>query len=52
MKSEMQSNTIQKVALEDATSSFIQHIPQTLLRAAVSRCGMMGPESALVRHGL
>lgn len=46
----VQSSSIQKVALEDATSSL--DTSQTLLRAAVSGCSVTGPESAPVRRGL
>lgn len=46
----MQSSSIQKVALEDTTSSF--NTSQTLLGAAVSGCSVTGPESAPVRRGL
>lgn len=50
MKSKKQSSTIQKVGLEDTTPSF-----KTFLKLCSEQlfvCGVMGPESAQVRHGL
>lgn len=50
MKNKKQSNTVQKVGLENTTSSFKMFFKlcseQLLVR------GVMGPDSAQVRHGL